>query len=420
VNIDRRRLLKIGAASMFGAMASHTRLSAAVDVESALEQSSQFQAAHAGFNTRHAIVVIYGNGARKKEIIESPAIAPNQIALASKGTLFTEDFCDTASLHGYMSAELLTGRDSSTERPRFPTWTEYVRKATGLPATKFWMLQPVSRYRGWKWDCKNFSQHPDYGPASGATSLTMDAVFGAPSRTDSDSIVDRHVERGLGHHAWERRQIADFVEHTLQQRKYIPPSTREPVAQRPVQFYDAACLQMAGEVLKAFKPWLITIQLLGLDEAHGDRGATARESGYERYVRHIRATDELIGNLWALVEADPYLRTTTALFIRPDCGRDSSVLSGRLDHSEGDYSSHYVWQLAVGPDFRKGVVVSETVNRRDFAPTVVYALSGAHALYASGHVLTQMFKPEFQLPAYERTPVATTSQPKIDLEALSR
>src|SRR5260370_31660598 len=82
----------------------------------------------------------------------------------------------------------------------------------------------------------------------------------------------------------------------------------------------------------------------------------------------------------------------------------------------GEYSSHYVWQLAVGPDYRQGVIVTDPVNRRDVAPTLVYALCGGPASHATGHVRTQMFKEEFWLPVYTATPAARTLEPNTDLE----
>ncbi|MCI0407043.1 MAG: twin-arginine translocation signal domain-containing protein, partial [Acidobacteria bacterium] len=82
-----------------------------------------------GFKTKHLVNVIYGAGARKKEVMD-PAMAPNLVAIAKEGTLFTEDFGETANLHGFMYTEVLTGRDAPSQQPRFPTWAQYVRKKT--------------------------------------------------------------------------------------------------------------------------------------------------------------------------------------------------------------------------------------------------------------------------------------------------
>ena len=422
MKLDRRDFIRASAAGVAGVFGSTGKALAqsTAGISPSADNSTNFDLPlNPDFKTKHAIVIVYGNGARKKDVIDNPQYAPHQTRIASQGTLFTEDFGETANLHGYMYTELYTGRDAPSQHPRFPTWTEYVRKNTGLPASKFWMFQPVSYYRAWTWDRKHFSQHPDYGLKYGATSITMNKVFFEGNKTDPRLMVDQQVEVGLGHTEKERQDIAEFMQDVVEKHKYLPASTKTPLIQRNLQMNDAVCFQVAGEVLKAFKPRLITIQMLALDDAHADHGFWNYDSDYEEYLQHISATDELIGKLWDTVQADPYLSRTTSLFLRPECGRDDEVnIYGQLNHSPGNYYAHYVWQLAVGPDFKKGLVIKEAVNRRDFCPSLVYALSGGKAEYATGHVRTQMFKDEYKLPAYQATRVARMLEPKVDLEAL--
>jgi len=158
---------------------------------------------------------------------------------------------------------------------------------------------------------------------------------------------------------------------------------------------------LAPQILKSFRPKILTLQILGLDEAHADFGHGYENTGYAEYARHIRVTDELIGNLWTEIQSDPALASKTALIIRPDCGRDDEVDAyGQLGHSPGNDGAHSVWTMALGPDFRKGVVVAERVSRRDLAPTITYLMSGGSAEHATGHVRTQMFRERFRLPEY--------------------
>lgn len=84
-----------------------------------------------GFKTKHLVTIIYGNGVRKMEM-GNPEIAPNLSRIAKQSTLFTEDYAETANLRGYMYTEVLTGRDAPSQQPRYPTFTEYVRKKSGL------------------------------------------------------------------------------------------------------------------------------------------------------------------------------------------------------------------------------------------------------------------------------------------------
>ncbi len=146
---------------------------------------------------------------------------------------------------------------------------------------------------------------------------------------------------------------------------------------------------------------MVTVQLLALDDAHSDFGSAGGETGFETYLRHLGALDELIGRLWAEIQSDPELKETTALIIRPECGRDEEVdRYGQLGHSPGDDHAHSVWTSALGPDFERGRVVRERVERRDLAPTITYLMSGGIAEYATGHVRTQLFRDPGGIPAY--------------------
>lgn len=420
MKFHRRDFLKIGATGVAGVLGSAGRSFAQspAGIPQVPDNSTQFGLPLApDLKTKHAVMIIYGNGARKKDVIDNPTLAPNQARIAADGTLFMEDFGETANLHGYMYTELLTGRDAPSQHPRFPTWTEYIRRNTGEPASKFWMLQPVSYYRAWTWDRKHFSQHPDYGLPYGATSITANKIFYDGNKTDPRILVDQQVERGLGHTEKERAQIAEFFQHIMEKHTFVPSSTKTPLIERNLQLNDGICFQMAGEILKAFKPRLITIQMLALDDAHADHGFWNYDTDYEEYLQHIASTDELIGRLYEQIKSDPYFSRNTAIFIRPECGRDDEVnIYGQLHHSAGNYYAHYVWMVANGPDFRKGHLVRDTVNRRDVAPTLVYALSGGKAPWSTGHVRTQMFRDDLKLPAYKPTDVARVLEPKVDLE----
>lgn len=107
-------------------------------------------------------------------------------------------------------------------------------------------------------------------------------------------------------------------------------------------------------------------------------------------------------------------RGSRHLAARAGCSEPDEVnVYGQLHHSQGNYYAHHVWTLGVGPDFRKGAVFSEKVNRRDLCPTLVYLLTGVDAArYATGSVRTQMFREEFHLPPYQprdrfRRPLST-------------
>jgi len=394
--MNRREFMKAAAAAAGASTALPSRLTA-FSTQATLPQSP-------GFKTKHCVAIIYGNGCRKKDTVENPELAPHMARMMKEGTVFTEDFGETANLHGYMYTEMLTGRETVSEHSHYPTWTEYVRKVAGGPATDYWMLQGSSYYRSWVFDRKHWSAHPDYGIEFGANSITMNKVFFDGQSRSPHELVLANVEKALGHKDRERADVEGWMADVLSRKVYVPASTKTPLVDREVPIGDGQCFELAKSILKEFKPRLITIQMLALDDAHADGGFWDYDTDFEQYLQHVAATDELIGNLWSFIQKDPYLRETTSLVLRPECGRDDEVnVFGQLHHSQGNYYAHHVWTLGVGPDFKKGALFAEKVNRRDMCPTLVYLLTGVDAArFATGSVRTQMFKDEYKLPPYQQ------------------
>lgn len=354
--------------------------------------------------TKHLVVVIYGNGCRKKDTVEDPEHTPQMARMMAEGSVCTEDFGETANLHGYMYTELLTGRETVSEHPLYPTWTEIVRRELGGSPNDYWMLQGVSYYRSWVYDRKHWSAHRDGGLRFGANSLTMNKIFHDDQRRSPAELVRAHLEPGLGHTRRSRQEVEDWIADALARRLDLPASTRTPLVDREVPLGDGQCFEIAKRLLADFRPKLITIQMLALDDAHADAGFWDYDTDYEQYRQHLAATDELLGNLHDFIRADPALRDTTSILLRPECGRDDEVNAyGQLHHSQGNYYAHNVWTLGVGPDFRRGARFGEQVGRRDLCPTVAYLLTGRDlAGFATGSVRTQMFRDEYRLPAYVR------------------
>ena len=396
MTLDRRRFLgAAGAAALHLGGTGVNRLFAAAPERTGLVPDRSLR-------TRHLVVILYGNGCRKKDTVEDPALAPHMARMMKTGSVFTEDFGETANLHGYMYTEMLTGRETVSEHPLYPTWTETARRELGGSPNDYWMLQGASYYRSWVYDRKHWSAHPDGGLQFGANSLTMNKVFHDGQQRSAKELVAANIEPGLGHTGKTLRELEDWLADAMARRTDIPASTRTSLVDREVPLGDGQCFEIAKHLLRDFHPKLITIQMLALDDAHADAGFWDYDTDYEQYRRHIAATDELIGNLHDFIESDPYLRDTTSILLRPECGRDDEVnVYGQLHHSQGNYYAHNVWTLGVGPDFRRGAVFPEQVMRRDLCPTVVYLLTGRDiAGHVTGSVRTQMFREEYRLPRY--------------------
>ena len=394
MTLDRRRFLgAAGAAALHLGGTGVNRLFAAAPERTGLVPDRSLR-------TRHLVVILYGNGCRKKDTVEDPALAPHMARMMKAGSVFTEDFGETANLHGYMYTEMLTGRETVSEHPLYPTWTETARRELGGSPNDYWMLQGASYYRSWVYDRKHWSAHPDGGLQFGANSLTMNKVFHDGQQRSAKELVAANIEPGLGHTGKTLRELEDWLADATARRTDIPPrpephwwTARFPSATVSVSRSRNICSGISARSSSRSRCW-------PLDDAHADAGFWDYDTDYEQYRRHIAATDELIGNLHDFIESDPYLRDTTSILLRPECGRDDEVnVYGQLHHSQGNYYAHNVWTLGVGPDFRRGAVFPEQVMRRDLCPTVVYLLTGRDiAGHVTGSVRTQMFREEYRLP----------------------
>ena len=220
----------------------------------------------------------------------------------------------------------------------------------------------------------------------------MNRLFRGERSVSPETWVERHVDSALGHRDNERSVIVEWMDEVRRKGRDLVPSTATPVIEQELQLGDARALHLVPQILKDFKPRVITVQILGLDEAHETFSSASALVGYERYLRHLKTLDELIGSLWRSVQSDPYLRETTALVIRPDCGRDREVNPlGQLDHTAGDDHAHTVWTMALGPDFPRGRTVTRRVDRKDLAPSLTYLMTGQRAEFSTGQIRWDMF-----------------------------
>ncbi|MGD0417888.1 MAG: hypothetical protein ABSA80_21215 [Terriglobales bacterium] len=296
--------------------------------------------------------------------------------IARSGVLFTSDMCDSSACHEEMFVEMLTGRAMGSGRPMAPTIFEYVRKETSRPASDFWLIQPEGTFRHQRCDNKNYSYHPEYGVRYGAISVAVNEWCYTGKKVGQLSFMEQHVDANLFSSATDRRAVQEFVQQARDEDWFWPDMSCVPNPERDLQLNDCLALCIALEVLKRFAPLLIVVRLLGFDDAHGDHGYWSYKDPIEEYVDHISATDALIGSLWRHIQSSPYLQSTTALLIRPDCGRNSQVTIGRkLDHSHADIDVQRNWRIVAAPTCSKSHVINDPITRLDLCATVVHALT---------------------------------------------
>ena len=131
---------------------------------------------------------------------------------------------------------------------------------------------------------------------------------------------------------------------------------------------DSLTFKTALNVLETKKPSLTIIQFRGPDY-YGHR------NDKENYIRSIRSTDEYVGMIWNYLQSNDYYKNSTALLVTNDHGRHSEgVSTGFKDHGDRCEGCKHISLLALGPDFKKGVVVDAVYGQTDISPTVAELL----------------------------------------------
>lgn len=350
--------------------------------------------------TKHLIWIINGNGARKKEYYEDPAVSPNISKLAKESFVFEEDHCNEASSHGTCFTELLQGNVSQTSVPLYPTVPHYVRKAYGDEATKYWYLNPTSYFRQWRFDFKYFSAHKDFGESTRPISFTTQHMFFNDDKRDPRTAVAQEFP-DMGMTDREKKQMEEFIA-SMRQSKGYQPTMKKPFIPRSPFVEEGISLELIPKIMQAFKPRILIFQQVGHDTGHGAGGYLRYETGHDEYMSVAQSTDEGVGNIINFVKNDPYFSQNTAIVVRPEFGRDDEVnVFGEIHHSQGYYYAQRVASIYYGPDFNKGVDKKTAISRLDMCPTLT-KLFNVDAKLSQGQVSPGLFKPEVgTLPAYK-------------------
>lgn len=103
---------------------------------------------------------------------------------------------------------------------------------------------------------------------------------------------------------------------------------------------------------------------------YGETDDFAHDGEYDQYVLAANRTDRYLQELWNAVQADPFYRDSTVLFVTVDHGRGHAPLEtwqhhaskrslagymqGLAQYADGIVGSDAVWMAAIGPGIRRG------------------------------------------------------------------
>ena len=147
---------------------------------------------------------------------------------------------------------------------------------------------------------------------------------------------------------------------------------------------DSETLERVLATITTHRPRYMLINFRGPDSS-----GHAKE--WDGYLANIKTTDEYAGTVWAAIQADPQMKDTTTLFITNDHGRHlDGHKDGYISHGDDCPGCHKIELLAIGPDFKKGVVSDVHRNQTDVAVTAA-ALLGITIPGSDGKVMEELF-----------------------------
>jgi hypothetical protein len=147
---------------------------------------------------------------------------------------------------------------------------------------------------------------------------------------------------------------------------------------------DPLTLERAKAVITKHRPRYLLINFREPD-------SSGHAKKWDEYLANIRATDDYAGQIWAHIQADAQMKDATTLFITNDHGRHlDGHKDGYISHGDDCAGCRKIELLAIGPDFKRGVVSDVHRSQIDVAATSA-ALLGLTIPGSPGKVMDELF-----------------------------
>lgn len=157
---------------------------------------------------------------------------------------------------------------------------------------------------------------------------------------------------------------------------------------------DSETWKVIQTTLKEYHPRLVVINFKEPD-------SSGHNNQWDQYLKGIQDTDQYVYQLWQLIQKDPFYKDQTTLFITNDHGRHlDGVKDGFVSHGDSCDGCRHISLLALGPDFKRGVVIDEKGTQIDVAVTAALLL-GVEIPGSQGRVLKEIFIEEPALIAVQ-------------------
>jgi hypothetical protein len=332
------------------------------------------------------VVVTFGGGARDEETFapEGQENIPNLVhSLFPESTFYAQVINKGILGHYVATASLATGvyesfNNFAAVSPENPTVFEYFRKDLRRSANDAWVVAPSNGFNR-----IGESSHRAYGAGQGAgvilpKHLLASSLSAGPAGYDHllrDSYEAPFYTPALAGNDFEMQKLKDLLKLSVDDFSAHARSLASP---------DELSVYIARRLMREVAPSLLWITLHDIDIAHSGT--------YSMYIDGIRRSDRLCMEIWQTIQKEPEYAGKTSMFILPDFGRDSDSDpggNGFQHHRTGDPLSRTTWMMALGPGFRKGVVIDRPVESIDLVPTLG-SLLGFSPRFAQGKPLAEL------------------------------
>jgi hypothetical protein len=320
-------------------------------------------------NTKKAVVVTFGGGARDDETfaLDGQENIPHLLGeLIPRATFFTQVINRGILGHYVATASLATGvyetfNNFAAVPPANPTVFEYFRKDLKRPETDAWVIAPSNGFNR-----IGESGNRAYGQGLGAGVILPKRLLAASLPAEGRHASVDHLLRDnyestqyspvVGGNDLEMKQIADILKLSVDDFAAHAKSLASP---------DELSVFIARQLMRNLAPSLLWITLHDIDIAHSGT--------FSLYLNGIQRSDRLCAELWRTIQGNPEYAGKTTMFILPDFGRDSDASAGGngfQHHRTGDAVSRTTWMMVMGPGVRENVVVDRPVESTDLVPTL--------------------------------------------------
>ncbi len=140
------------------------------------------------------------------------------------------------------------------------------------------------------------------------------------------------------------------------------------------------------EVIDTDKPpHLMLVNFLAVD-------SYGHSNEWEKYLIALGRCDDYVNRIWKTIQNNPKLKDKTALIVTNDHGRHlDGHKNGFVNHGDNCEGCRHIALLAMGPDFKKDVVIKNGGEQLDISKTISYLL-GFDMPTSEGRILTELFQ----------------------------